>query len=207
MLSIICSLLFAQQPIEIKGRTAQFITLTAPSLTGDVIKYVTLDNLSVFPSDLLSDKKKTVVVAAKAGSYKIIAYSAKDNVPSDPVIITLTISADDATVIPPIYDEILDKLRDVYKKETSDTKEQDIKDMSYVIKCSMQLSYEMLSDYQNYCKTNLSNNKSLTVKKAVSEMMAKEFGTEDVKMDEVQQTKVNKFVLRIAAALDQIIKN
>ena len=206
MLSFMLALtLFAQSP-EIKGKPAQFITVSAPSLVGEVVKFVTLDDLSVFPSDLLTDKKKTVVVASKAGNYKIIAYTANNNIPSDPVIITLIVSENDDAkpVNPPApQDEILSAILAASKAETSPTKTDDIIRMSYVLKCSMQLAYENLSDFEAYLKKNLAENPSKVIKKAVSDMIAKELGTDDAKMDEVLQTKVNKFIQKIADALDK----
>ena len=209
MFSIMLALCLFGQNIQISGKVSQFITVDA-KLSGDIVRYYPIDSgLSVFPSDLLAQKTVTVVVGSKVGNYRILAYTAKLDgnkaIPSEPTVITLSLT-DENSVVPTVYDDILDKLRDSYSKETSATKLQDIKDMSYVLKCSMQLTYEMLSDYNAYVRENLSKNQSLIVKKAVSEMMAKEFGSDDVRMDEKQQEKVNKLVIRIVAALDSLAK-
>lgn len=195
--------LFAQSSIEIKSKPAQFVTIST-SLSGDIVKYVTLDaGLSVFPSELLADKKKTVVVAAKNGVYKILAYSAKDNVPSDPVIINLIISDNDNSPDVNIFDEYVVKFKRLYDLETSPNKQKDLEEMIYCLKSSMTLSYEKLSNYNDKLKKDLIKFDLPLIKKELGNMLAVEYGTDDKDMDVEMQTKLNKFMLKVVSALDK----
>lgn len=195
--------LFAQSSIEIKSKPAQFVTIST-SLSGDIVKYVTLDaGLSVFPSELLADKKKTVVVAAKNGVYKILAYSAKDNVPSDPVIINLIISDNDNSPDVNIFDEYVVKFKRLYDLETSPNKQKDLEEMIYCLKSSMTLSYEKLSNYNDKLKKDLIKFDLPLIKKELGNMLAVEYGTDDKEMDVEMQTKLNKFMLKVVSALDK----
>jgi len=100
------SLLFAQSPKPelllpdtIPAQVGVFVTITAVT-PGEVVKFITLDpGLSVFPSNLLSDKKSTVVVAIKEGRYRILAYTSINNQPSNPAFTTLIVG--DVGPMPP----------------------------------------------------------------------------------------------------------
>ena len=87
-------LLFSQDitlPETIKGEPSVFIPITAVT-KGEVVQFVPLDaGLSVFPANLLTDKKTTVVVAGKAGRYRVLAYTSINNIPSNPAITTLIV--------------------------------------------------------------------------------------------------------------------
>lgn len=87
-------LLFSQDitlPETIKGEPSVFIPITAVT-KGEVVQFVPLDaGLSVFPANLLTDKKTTVVVAGKSGRYRVLAYTSINNMPSNPAITTLIV--------------------------------------------------------------------------------------------------------------------
>ena len=68
-----------------------FLPITATT-KGEVVQFVALDQgLSIFPANLLADKKTTVVVASKAGRYRVLAYTSIENKPSLPAIITVVV--------------------------------------------------------------------------------------------------------------------
>lgn len=78
-------------PAEVKGDVGSFIAVKAET-DGSVVKFYPLDaGLSVFPADLLTDKKTTVVVAARSGRYRIMAWTAKGDVPSDAAVCVVII--------------------------------------------------------------------------------------------------------------------
>jgi hypothetical protein len=196
--------LFAQTSIDIKSKPAQFVTIST-NLSGDIVKYVTLDaGLSVFPSELLADKKKTVVVAAKNGVYKILAYSAKDNVPSDPVIINLIISDNDNPPDINIFDEYVVKFKRLYDLESSPNKRNDLEEMIYCLKTSMTLSYEKLSNFNEKLKKDLIKFDLPIIKKELGNMLSIEYGTDDKEMDVETQTKLNKFLIKVVSALEKL---
>lgn len=77
-------------PAEIKGEPNQFITIIADT-PGEIVRFVALDSgLSVFPADLLANKKATVVTGP-AGRYRILAYSAVGGKPTEPATTTIII--------------------------------------------------------------------------------------------------------------------
>lgn len=95
-MGILCALvLFWGQdltlPEIIKGDVAAFVTVSAET-TGKTVKFVALDpGLSVFPPGLLSNPKVTVVSSAKPGVFRLLAYTAAGDMPSDPVICKVVI--------------------------------------------------------------------------------------------------------------------
>lgn len=90
-------------PAEVKGDPGAFIVVRAET-EGGAVRWVALDKgLNVFPAELLSDRKATVVTGQR-GSYRLLAYTAtldKDGkpLPSDPAICTVVIG--DAKPIDP----------------------------------------------------------------------------------------------------------
>ncbi len=72
-------------PAEVPGAVSEFVVVRAV-VEGEAkgVKYKPIDpDLSVFPSDLLADKTVTVVVAAKPGRYRVLAWSGNADGPSD----------------------------------------------------------------------------------------------------------------------------
>lgn len=97
MLSLFLAVLLSQNPIPkvevdsvIVGEPNNFITVI-PKTNGKAVKYAYIDKgLNVFPSSLLANPIATVVTAPK-GKYRLLAYTAIGDVPSDPAIITINI--------------------------------------------------------------------------------------------------------------------
>ena len=97
MLSLIMALVLNQAPVPkvevdavITGEPNNFITVL-PKTNGKTVKYAYIDKgLNIFPSALLSNPLATVVTAPK-GKYRLLAYTALGDVPSDPAIITINI--------------------------------------------------------------------------------------------------------------------
>ena len=90
MLSLILAATLSQTPapkVELPptftGEPGNFITIL-PTTNGKTVKYVYLDKgLNVFPSALLANPVATVVTAPK-GKYRLLAYTALGDVPSEP---------------------------------------------------------------------------------------------------------------------------
>jgi hypothetical protein len=91
-------------PAEVRGEVAAFVTVLADT-SGKQVKFYPIDaGLSVFPAALLANPKATVVVAAKAGTYRLLAYTASGDIPSDPQICRVVIGGgkpDDVKPPPP----------------------------------------------------------------------------------------------------------
>lgn len=68
---------------------------------GETVQWVPMDKgLNLFPVHLLKDTKTAVVRASKPGTYRLLAYTAKDNKPSAPVICSVVVKSSDVTPTP-----------------------------------------------------------------------------------------------------------
>lgn len=71
-------------PKEVTGYPGSFIEVPATT-DSEIVKWVSITSgLNVFPTDLLKNTKTAVVTSPFPGRYELLAYTAKDNVPSDP---------------------------------------------------------------------------------------------------------------------------
>lgn len=87
-------------PAEVKTQPGMFAVVKAET-DGKVVRWYTPDpGLSLFPSELLSDKKTAVVVAQRAGKYRLVAYTAKEDEPSEPAVCILIVG-DPPPPVPP----------------------------------------------------------------------------------------------------------
>jgi hypothetical protein len=78
-------------PAEIKGAVGQFIEVAAVS-DDATIKWHSVDaGLNLFPQRLLKDTKIAVVTALVPGRYRVMAVSAKGDVPSDFALCTVVV--------------------------------------------------------------------------------------------------------------------
>jgi len=97
MIGLLLLLTLSQTPVPkveipqvIKGDPNNFITVL-PTTNGKVVKYVYLDKgLNVFPSALLANPIATVVTAPK-GKYRLLAYTAIGDAPSEPAICIINV--------------------------------------------------------------------------------------------------------------------
>lgn len=108
-------------PAEVTGEVAAFVTVIAETNSKQVKFYPIDSGLSVFPAALLANQKATVVVAAKAGTYRLLAYTAAGDIPSDPQICKVVIGGGKPDNLPPApipptpeNDKLLDALMGIY---------------------------------------------------------------------------------------------
>jgi hypothetical protein len=85
-------------PVEVYGTSNSFIVINAET-AGAVVRWVPIDSgLSLLPPQLLRDSKSAVVMAGK-GRYRLLAFTAKGDEPSEPAIATIIV--DGAPTQPP----------------------------------------------------------------------------------------------------------
>jgi hypothetical protein len=97
MLSLILATLLSQTPVPkvelpptFTGEPGNFITVL-PTTNCKTVKFVYLDKgLNVFPSALLANPVATVVTAPK-GKYRLLAYTALGDVPSEPSMTVINV--------------------------------------------------------------------------------------------------------------------
>lgn len=78
-------------PAEAKGEPGAFVKIPADTDGKEVRWYSPDKGLQVFPVELLKDSKTAVVTANAPGRYRLIAWTAKGDVPSDPAICVVVI--------------------------------------------------------------------------------------------------------------------
>lgn len=124
-------------PAEVTGEVAAFVTVIAETNNKQVKFYPIDSGLSVFPAALLANQKATVVVAAKAGTYRLLAYTAAGDIPSDPQICKVIIGGGKPDNLPPTpippapptpdRDKLLDALIGIYGGLQEQDKEKHVK--------------------------------------------------------------------------------
>jgi hypothetical protein len=75
-------------PAEVTGQPGTFIAVRAKSDTAWV-NFRASEGLAVFPADLLSDKKATVLTASAPGRYKLFCYTGNDDGGTDREIVVV----------------------------------------------------------------------------------------------------------------------
>ena len=124
-------------PAEVTGEVAAFVTVIAETNNKQVKFYPIDSGLSVFPAALLANQKATVVVAAKSGTYRLLAYTAAGDIPSEPQICKVVIGGGKPDNLPPTpippapptpdRDKLLDALIGIYGGLQEQDKEKHVK--------------------------------------------------------------------------------
>jgi len=124
---------FGQQvtlPPEIHGQPGQFISI--PSVTDcKSVQWVVLDvGLNLFPVELLRDTTTAVVSANSPGKYRVLAYSAKGDLASKPVITTVIIGDPPEPVPDETTSKLTRELKSLYVSLTEDDKQGKVNKLS-----------------------------------------------------------------------------
>jgi hypothetical protein len=86
-------------PTKVKGEVGDYIEVSATTDGKEVRWYAIDPDLKLFPTRLLKDTKTAVVSSRKAGTYRLLAYTADDKGPSEPSVCEVQVG--DAPPIPP----------------------------------------------------------------------------------------------------------
>jgi hypothetical protein len=86
--------------VQIEGDIDTFIKVVA-NTNGTHVRWVPLDKgLAVFPGEMLRDSTTTVVMSGTPGQYRLLAYTALNDVPTDPVMTLVVIHGPQPPPIP-----------------------------------------------------------------------------------------------------------
>lgn len=109
-------------PQEIYGQPGQFISI--PSVTDcKSVQWVVLDaGLNLFPVELLRDTTTAVVSANNSGKYRVLAYAAKGDVASKPVITTVIIGDPPEPAPDETTSKLIRELKSLYVSLSEDDK-------------------------------------------------------------------------------------
>lgn len=80
-------------PNEVKGAANAFIQVAANTNCKHVRWYAVDAGLSLLPPELLKDSRTAVVLAAKEGRFRLLAYTAVDDSPSEPSVCWVVVGA------------------------------------------------------------------------------------------------------------------
>lgn len=116
---------FGQQvtlPQEIYGQPGAFISI--PSVTDcKSVQWVVLDaGLNLFPVELLRDTTTAVVSANNSGKFRVLAYAAKGDVASKPVITTVIIGDPPEPMPDETTSKLIRELKSLYVSLSEDDK-------------------------------------------------------------------------------------
>ena len=110
-------------PQEIYGQPGQFISI--PSVTDcKSVQWVVLDaGLNLFPVELLRDTTTAVVSANSPGKFRVLAYAAKGDVASKPVITTVIIGDPPEPMPDETTSKLTRELKSLYVSLSEDDKQ------------------------------------------------------------------------------------
>lgn len=126
-------LTFGQQvtlPQEIYGQPGAFISI--PSVTDcKSVQWVVLDaGLNLFPVELLRDTTTAVVSANNSGKYRVLAYAAKGDAASKPVITTVIIGDPPEPMPDETTSKLTRELKSLYVSLSEDDKQGKVNKLS-----------------------------------------------------------------------------
>ena len=110
-------------PQEIYGQPGAFISI--PSVTDcKSVQWVVLDaGLNLFPVELLRDTTTAVVSANNSGKYRVLAYAAKGDAASKPVITTVIIGDPPEPMPDETTSKLIRELKSLYVSLSEDDKQ------------------------------------------------------------------------------------
>jgi hypothetical protein len=209
-------------PDQVKAQVGTFVPITAQT-KGEVVKFVALDpGLSVFPANLLSDKKTTVVVATQNGRYRILAYTSINNIPTEPAFTTVIVG--DVNPIPPnpgpgpnptppnpnVPDELADNIKGIFGGLQESDKTDSAKKLAQVYELAVleadNPKYSSLGQLYSAVRAisfqNIKADKLNPIREVIANELDKVLGTDpNIKLDDTTKKKIKEQFKRIAKIL------
>lgn len=90
MLTSWCPAADIDLPKEVKARAGEFVQIKASAI-GDVEWYVMDPGIQFLPFELLKDRKTAILFTLNTGTFRVLAWSAKDNKPTPAALCVVTI--------------------------------------------------------------------------------------------------------------------
>lgn len=209
-------------PDQVKAQIGTFVPITAQT-KGEVVKFVALDpGLSVFPANLLSDKKTTVVVATQNGRYRILAYTSINNIPTEPAFTTVIVG--DVNPTPPnpgpgpnptppnpnVPDELADNIKGIFGGLQESDKTDSAKKLAQVYELAVlevdNPKYSSLGQLYSTVRAisfqNIKADKLNPIREVIANELDKVVGTDpNIKLDDTTKKKIKEQFKRIAKIL------
>lgn len=213
-------------PENIQGLPSTNIAII-PVTNGKVVKYAALDaGIVLFPSELLANPTTTFVIAAKPGRYRLLAYTAIGDVPSEPKIVVVVVGASPNPnpgpnpgpgPLPPPQpdDELLDSLKSIYGGLQEDDKEKKVLSLVAVYKEGARLAAadnsKSVSDVFNGMRATsnklLGANDIRTIRERCSQELNSSLPKDlKVSLDSTLRDRLVEQFNRVGSALEGVVK-
>ena len=203
-------------PPEIHGQPGQFISI--PSVTDcKSVQWVVLDvGLNLFPVELLRDTTTAVVSANNPGKFRVLAYAAKGDAASKPVITTVIIGDPPEPI--PTPDETTSKLtkelKSLYVSLTEDEKQSKVTKLSSLYASfastvkgeEVQTAGELLALCKEAVARVLSPSDLREIRVRIQSELVNFPTDPDAKLDEKIKKMISGKFLEISKALERITK-
>lgn len=201
-------------PQEIYGQPGQFISI--PSVTDcKSVQWVVLDaGLNLFPVELLRDTTTAVVSANNPGKYRVLAYAAKGDVASKPVITTVIIGDPPEPAPDETTSKLIRELKSLYVSLSEDDKQGKVTKLSglYASFAStvkgeeVQTAGELLGLCKEATARMLSPSDLREIRVRLQSEMSGFPVDPDVKLDDKIKKMISGKFMEISKALERITK-
>ena len=210
-------LTFGQQvtlPQEIYGQPGQFISI--PSVTDcKSVQWVVLDaGLNLFPVELLRDTTTAVVSANNSGKFRVLAYAAKGDQASKPVITTVIIGDPPEPAPDETTSKLIRELKSLYVSLSEDDKQGKVTKLSGLYSSfastvkgeEVQTAGELLGLCKEATSRVLSPSDLREIRVRLQSEMAGFPTDPDAKLDDKIKKMISGKFMEISKALERITK-
>lgn len=201
-------------PPEIYGQPGQFISI--PSVTDcKSVQWVVLDaGLNLFPVELLRDTTTAVVSANSPGKFRVLAYAAKGDVASKPVITTVIIGDPPEPAPDETTSKLQKELKSLYVSLTEDDKQGKVTKLSSLYSSfastvkgdEVQTAGELLGLCKEAVARVLSPSDLREIRVRIQSEMSGFPTDPDAKLDEKIKKMMSGKFMEISKALERITK-
>lgn len=203
-------------PAEVKAQPGAFAVVKAETECKMVRWYTPDAGLSLFPSELLSDKRTAVVVAQQVGKYRLVAYTAAGDEPSEPAVCLLIVGNPPPPVPPtppPPSDPLAKELAAAFAADAGPDK---AKHLSSLIELYKQMATEAVFDerlinteglfgvLETISSRLVPKGVLLVMRRAIAAFVSSELGTGLVDLTPALRQKAAAAFARVRAALETI---
>lgn len=231
---LLCSAAAAQAevlvklPEEVRGRPGDFLTIKADTEC-KTVRWVLLDaGPSLLPPELLRDPRTAVLFSLRPGRFRLLAYGAKGDEPSQPVICLLVIEEtgptpppgplppDPKPPSPPMPDQLALKFAAAYKADAGDqaVKAQQLAKLIGLYQAMAESTSDdktrktigdVLGDLKQLGSKMLITDSLIELRKLIAGEVAAVLGTDPAPaLDSVLRTRAVEAFIRISKALEQV---
>jgi len=207
-------------PKEVKGRPGEFLVIRAET-SCPAVRFVLLDTgPNLFPADLLKDPKVCVLFSLRPGTYRVLAYTAKGDEPSMPVIVHVLIEGDEPPPPPPTPPAPADPLAAQFQaaysadKEAEATKRSQLTNLVGLYQAIAELALDtnhfknlgdVLTDLQKTARAMIRVDALIEVRKLIAAEVNTTLGTNPgIVLDATMRPRTADCFTRIAKALERV---